>query len=108
MASPASSTGPRDAAGHPAELYEHRIGIIDRNVAQQYRKYDIGAQPGFEGNVRVEVYSAITKTEAVFVGGGAGVRAHGQLRVETAGRYFVVVRDVANVPTSYTVRVTQN
>jgi hypothetical protein len=71
-------------------------------------KYDIGAQPGFEGSVRVEVYSELTKSEAVFVGGGAGVRAHGQLRVESPGRYFVVVRDVANVPTSYTVRVTQN
>jgi hypothetical protein len=70
-------------------------------------KYDIGAQPGFEGSVRVEVYSAITKSEAVF-SGAAGVRAHGQLRVESPGRYFVVVRDVTGTPTSYTVRVTQN
>jgi hypothetical protein len=35
--------GPRDASGHPAELYEHRIGLIDHAVADQYRKYDIGA-----------------------------------------------------------------
>jgi hypothetical protein len=35
--------GPRDASGHPAELYEHRIGIIDHDVAEHYRKYDIGA-----------------------------------------------------------------
>lgn len=35
--------GPRNAAGNPAALYDPETGAIDRNVAEAYRAYDIGA-----------------------------------------------------------------
>lgn len=33
--------GPRNAAGHPAALFDPKTGVIDRAVAEQFRKYDI-------------------------------------------------------------------
>jgi hypothetical protein len=33
--------GPRNAAGHPAALFNPLAGAIDRTIAEQYRKYDI-------------------------------------------------------------------
>jgi hypothetical protein len=33
--------GPRNAAGHPAALFDAATGTIDRSVAEQYRAYDI-------------------------------------------------------------------
>jgi hypothetical protein len=45
--------GPRNAAGHPAALFDPKTGVIDHALAEQYRKYDIGellrAQPGTYG-----------------------------------------------------------
>lgn len=45
--------GPRNAAGHPAAVYDPKTGAIDKAIAEQYKKYDIGellrAQPGKYG-----------------------------------------------------------
>ncbi|MBX3380284.1 MAG: hypothetical protein KF805_09310 [Phycisphaeraceae bacterium] len=35
--------GPRNAAGHPAALFDPVTGVIDHAVAEQYHRYDIGA-----------------------------------------------------------------
>lgn len=35
--------GPRNAAGHPAALFDSATGVIDHSVAEQYRTFDIGA-----------------------------------------------------------------
>jgi hypothetical protein len=34
--------GPRNAAGHPAALFDPKTGVIDHAIAEQYRAYDIG------------------------------------------------------------------
>jgi len=45
--------GPRNAAGHPAALFDPRTGVIDHAIAEQYQKYDLGAllraEPGKYG-----------------------------------------------------------
>ncbi|MBS0189943.1 MAG: alpha/beta hydrolase-fold protein [Phycisphaerales bacterium] len=38
----AAVAGPRNAAGHPAALFDPETGQIDHSIAEQYRKYDIG------------------------------------------------------------------
>ncbi|MBX3390660.1 MAG: hypothetical protein KF691_14530 [Phycisphaeraceae bacterium] len=35
--------GPRNAAGHPAALFDPATGVIDHAVAEKYRAFDIGA-----------------------------------------------------------------
>ncbi|MGH7244582.1 MAG: alpha/beta hydrolase-fold protein [Phycisphaerales bacterium] len=35
--------GPRDAAGHPAALFDPATGVIDHATAEKYRVYDIGS-----------------------------------------------------------------
>lgn len=54
--------GPRNAQGHPAALFEPETGRIDRDTAERYREYDIGARlraqperylPLFRKNVRL-------------------------------------------------------
>jgi hypothetical protein len=34
--------GPKNAAGNPAALFDPRTGLIDKDVAEQFRRYDIG------------------------------------------------------------------
>lgn len=56
--------GPRGDDGHPAALVEPVTGVIDRTIAEQYRRYDIAHllrsesgrfAPIFRGNVRLLV-----------------------------------------------------
>ncbi|MCA9306083.1 MAG: hypothetical protein KDA16_06095 [Phycisphaerales bacterium] len=56
--------GPKGENGHPAALYNAGTGVIDHDIADQYRKYDIAYQlreapekfgPIFKNNIRVRV-----------------------------------------------------
>jgi hypothetical protein len=63
--------------------------------------YEVAAQPWTDADVRVEVYGPDTKQEASFDGGAIGEVDGGRFLVRRTGRYFVVVRDVAGVPTTF-------
>ena len=74
-------------------------------IALDAGHYEITAAPAPDGNVALEVYSELTKLDAAADAGGLGVAERATLTVQRAGRYFVVVRDVAGSPANVTVIV---
>jgi hypothetical protein len=74
-------------------------------IALDAGHYEISATPAPDGNVALEVYSELTKMDAAADLGGLGVEERATLAVPRAGRYFVVVRDVAGAPANVTVIV---